>query len=1710
MSAAGGNTLGGSDALVGGAGADSLTVDLAASATPLSIAGIETINVTGAAATLNLNNATDVTAINVQGNSGTTQVTNIGTLANLGVSDTAASATFAFKTAAVSATGDSVALALKDVSAGTVTVTGAITNLNVTANGTANVLTGLASTSTKLSVAGAGDVDFGASGAGTVGRSATTVDASAATGKVTFISELQTAAANVTGGAGNDTLTFTGASAVNDTINAGAGDDTVTFTANLADTDVAEGGSGTDTVVSTKALLTGLTTANKLTGFEVIQVSDSLTSATLTVATVAAGSSVTLAAGASAGVVTFEAGSKTLNLGTANGGALTVNDTGLATNDSLTVNAKAATDSFGAASTAGRDLAVNGFESVTLYTGTTVGQNVNDIDVVGDPASSGVQTAATLVLTGAGGLTMVNDSTNSDTAVITLGASGAAGKIDASALTGAFVMVNASVGVTSIAGGAGNDTLLANDSKNTISGGAGTDQITGGTGNDVITGDAGKDTITGSAGNDNISGGDDADRFIFSDANLTATTTIDGGSGTDTLYISDFNSIADAQLTGVTSVETLTSAATGLVAILGAKAAAAGISTVTLVGTNGTGMTESITVGSEFTNAALTVNLDSIDGGGGTDDLNHVIATDYTGSLTIVGGVSAFLDDGGSSIIGGSGTDTLRLSGGSYGDDLKNVSAVENITITDDVSTSITLVDGNTTATGTLTIDGRSIVSAANTLTVDASAEASGKTVIYGSTGKDTVTGGTGSDTIVGGAGADSINGSAGGNDSLSGGEGNDTFYMGTAWTTADVIDGGTGTDTLTVDGATLTSTTLGTVTDVETLQVSGASTVTLTAATTFSTIVLDESGDQVLTLGTGYTGDTAVTIQNDATSNADKIVNTAAVALTVTAVDTNIDSTTTITGGSGVDTLNITTSNTTAVGVNIAAVTKVETINFTAGSAGSGYDGSIDLGTYTTALTINGNTLVTGEDLTVIGGSATGAITVNGTAGVNNILTGSGADVITAGAGADTINSGSGNDYIDGGSGIDTLEGMSGNDTILGGDGADSIVGGAGIDSLVGGSGNDVFYVGSTASDFVTLTTAEVVIGGAGTDKLTIAADTDINNTDLVGLSSIEEIEFTAAATTSIILADNVFTANGLTTLSVTDTDGAYANTVSAGTLSSANSVTITLNDTYANVDQSITLGAGNDLVYITVSSTTTGFEGTDAIAAGSGTDTLRLTTSTNASVVDLTAVSGFESINTYGTTSTQKGYSIVVTGITNDLVATGGSATFDFSDRTGVVTLMGGSESDILIITTGTAADTIVSGSGADIISSGSGNDTVTSGAGADSILGGAGADSITADAGNDTVSGEAGDDIIVAGAGNDLIDGGSGDDNITGGSGLDNITAGTGSDTIVFTEVSDSSGTSFDTITDWVSADDTLQIALSYSAAITNQTINAVLLTAAANDSINPSLSGYKGEAIYDTTNSKLYVNYTDGSSTGITSLDYTIAINAASTAANTVVDGDINFVITGGAANDSITAGGGLDTIGGGSGNDTIDGGAGNDSITGGVGVDSLIGGSGNDVFVIAAITDMGSGEVISGGTGTDTISFGAAGAITFASATVTGVEVLAFTAGGTNAVTLVEGMGVTSITGLNTAAATTEVAFTLSNGSYTVFAADAGSGTGSVASAALVTSAGKWFAAKGTSDVVLTYWDQGASAAVAITLVGVEASLTTAFSISSGDILMAIS
>jgi Ca2+-binding RTX toxin-like protein len=96
------------------------------------------------------------------------------------------------------------------------------------------------------------------------------------------------------------------------------------------------------------------------------------------------------------------------------------------------------------------------------------------------------------------------------------------------------------------------------------------------------------------------------------------------------------------------------------------------------------------------------------------------------------------------------------------------------------------------------------------------------------------------------------------------------------------------------------------------------------------------------------------------------------------------------------------------------------------------------------------------------------------------------------------------------------------------------------------------------------------------------------------------------------------------------------------------------------------------------------------------------------------------------------------------------------------------------------------------------------------------------------------------------------------------------------------------------------------------------------------------------------------------------------------------------IDGGSGNDAIDAGGGIDTVNGGTGDDTITGGADADSLTGGLGADT---------FIIAALTDLPSGETINGtaeAATDDTLLLNTAGTYNLAPlTTITNIDAISF-------------------------------------------------------------------------------------------------------------------
>ncbi|WP_434783318.1 proprotein convertase P-domain-containing protein [Gimibacter soli] len=169
---------------------------------------------------------------------------------------------------------------------------------------------------------------------------------------------------------------------------------------------------------------------------------------------------------------------------------------------------------------------------------------------------------------------------------------------------------------------------------------------------------------------------------------------------------------------------------------------------------------------------------------------------------------------------------------------------------------------------------------------------------------------------------------------------------------------------------------------------------------------------------------------------------------------------------------------------------------------------------------------------------------------------------------------------------------------------------------------------------------------------------------------------------------------------------------------------------------------------------------------------------------------------------------------GSGNDLLV-GGSGTDLIFGSIGDDTIWVGDENSQSETTSNTAwggdgNDRIHGGAGADTLAGGKGDDTLIGGDGNDIFYGGKGDDNDTGR--NDVIEGGAGNDTIYGGVGADDLDGGTGNDQLWGGLGNDTLTGGGGDDTFVF-----QSGTGSDTITDFKTADDILDLA-GTSAAIT----------------------------------------------------------------------------------------------------------------------------------------------------------------------------------------------------------------------------------------------------------------------------------------------------
>ena len=1601
------------DVLDGEGGIDTLTAkfdvsnDNGLSVIP-QIANIEQLQITNSDTSTN----TDLLTVNLAGVSGLTKLMNTTSSDNVTFADVenmvaldlktaTGTTTVDFQKAALSGADDNLLITVKGTSSTTVTLTdndalqgNNLETITIDSLSVANTLVDIGSTgvaTSKLVVTG----DKLLTITNALDSEILSIDASGSTGGLTLTNSPAFANATITGSAAADTIDApVGVTA----ITGGAGNDFVTFDGTLTAADTFDGGDGVDTVKVNTGNITAVSVFGGLSNVEVIEMSTANT--------------ISLDANISA--TTFDFGTnetaQILNLLDGYTAATTVKLGADATNTDKVVN------------TANVDLTVTA--NLTSYDeGTSIaGGTGTDSLVILNTAAGQVDLTAT---TGVDSITFVDYTAGVDaeldTQSYTLDPTFKAKvlTVDASSMDAGetFTLTGAAtVTKMDVTAGGGDDRLTLGTLADTVDGGAGNDSVTGTAGANNITLGAGNDTLVAGTGGEVVDGGAGNDLFTLA-GNLNSADTIDGGDGTDTLTITSgitTGSVAGG-LSNIEIIEPL--AAMTIVA----NAPLGGATVFDFSDESDQVLTlTSAAAGGTF-EGPVTVNLSKLAGGGQDDATSADTITNSKGvELNVVGNSVTF--DAGLTVTGsatavdtitviadGDGTGAV-LSGTTY---IDKVVVQDSLTSGEDVKITPKATD---LTTPTLSIDGSALDAgtgaAAETLTLTGTSVTATTLNITGGDGPDSLYGGQKNDTIEGGAGIDSINGNEGA-DNLSGGAGNDIFLIDaysdqySAALGADTIDGGAGTDTITWTGAvTATAAGLANISNTEKWTIANDSSFTISDAVLANNpgVAFNISGNGTLTTGEDSLGaslmSTAMNVVSTSAGNLNLITSSGDDTFTFYATE-SLTAADSIDGNKGTDTIQINNDDnldgagdTTAAtfGATVKGIEKILVVDGSVDDTAGDVSITINDGYTDAALTIDGSALdlnsvdlTAGEQLTVSSADTNLALTVIGGASHDSITSNAGPDSITAGGGNDTIESGGGKDTIEGGAGVD------------------SIRGGADVDYIDAGGGNDIIEV-EDFSDFQTSGGVETIKGGDGTDLLKFTEANvalTITAPEVEHLYSIERIQLANGTEAAKITFGNAtFTNLGSESITITGNvaDGG-TNYIDASAVTNG-AINTTGNTTTANAD-SIYGGGMNDTFTF---SGTTALQDGDIIDGNGGTDTIILNNDGAVTVtIDADDITDVEIVKSGLVAAAASGGDVTVVIDDNDTSELLDPAmTFDFTATTAHDIIFNNDAHDslknTLTITGGTLGDTIKGSQGNDIISGGgstvgdklyglSGNDSITGNAGADSILGGAGNDVM--------LSGAAGNDTIDGGTGNDTIDGGAGVDLITGGSGLDNITTGAGLDNVNYTAASESTGATRDVIADFtqstlnattgaqVTAGDNIRIT-----ATLGNSVNTFTLTDrgdVANSGLtNSVLTEVAGDFVFAQDINTLYLDYDGNGSLNGNDFQFTV------TGASAFHDDDLDLYLTLGTGGDTVTAGDGDDSLTGGAGADKIVGDGGNDTITGvgdtqdtlvgGAGSDNITGTDGNDVIygdLLATDDTVGGGnDIIAVGGGTDSVRAGA--------------------------------------------------------------------------------------------------------------------------------------
>ena len=816
---------------------------------------------------------------------------------------------------------------------------------------------------------------------------------------------------------------------------------------------------------------------------------------------------------------------------------------------------------------------------------------------------------------------------------------------------------------TTLAAGVDN-VILTGSADLAVTGNADFNLIHANAGNDTLTAGSGIATLIGGAGNDVFVLNNTSDYVIVqphlgsytidTSVSYTMPDNVQNLTGTGAAAITLTGGRTNATITANSGNDTLV-AGTGIVTMVGGSGndtfvvnnAADQISVATAKTGNVVQSSVSYTLGANLQNLT----------GVGWDDLvltgnnlsNKLVANDAFDTLISGTGVTT--------MVGGSAADVFVVNNSS------DVISVSNPDPGDLVQSSVTytLASKLKTLTG---IGSSSIKLTGNTLADVITANAAGDTLVAG-TGLATLIGGAGNDTFVINNVADVIQTTAG--------AGIDTEQTSVSTTLADNITNLTassGSTALTLRGNSLNG--------------------TITANSGADTLIAG-SGNQTLTSGSGIdsmvggAGIDTFIVNNSAdtisvaTVNAGNVVKTnfsyvlPANLLNLTALGTNA---VTLTGNTLADTLTANGGNDTLI-----SGSGIDTMVGGAGNVTFVVNNSADAISVATAKT--GNVVqsnvnyVLPDNLLVLTGVGSNAITLTGNSLADKITANSGDDTLVSGSGIDTLVAGAGNDTfvvnntsdvvtattakagnvvqtsVDYTLGANLLKltaigtapvKLTGNtlaDTITANSGNDTLQAGSGVATLVGGTGKDTFVI-NNASDVINASSSAVLNTEQSSVSVTAAAN--VTNLQLTGTTALTA---TANSLNDYLMGS---TTGGADTL----VGGSGANVLQAG------AGTTLFKDT----------AGANAMIGGAAADTMTGGSGVSFMACGAGTDAITLGSA--ASVVSYTAGDGKATVaaGSYLQDTVSLGKGIAYSDLTfsksgNNLVLnTGGTGSITFTN--------------------------------------------------------------------------------------------------------------------------------------------------------------------------------------------------------------------------------------------------------------------------------------------------------------------------------------------------------------------------------------------------------------------------------------------------------------